>query len=549
MLMIVLNWLYMLVTSFGLGYGIFCFTEKRLGYRMKHLSAVLTSGLIAATVYAQIFSLFYKVGLAANAGLAGICLVLFVLCRKRLAGDIRKLTEDHALWKEGILLGGLLLVWAYFTSRGYLYYDSDLYHGQSIRWLEEYGVVKGLGNLHERFAYNSSAFPLGALYSMKFLTGRSLHAVNGFFALLLSLKILEARGWRKRGRKLLISDFARMGALYYLTLICDEVVSPASDHVAMCMIFYLVIRWLDCLEEKEDSVVPYAYLCVCGVYTMSLKLTAGLVLILLWKPASRLIREKRWKETALYLGMGLLTALPWLIRNVVISGYLLYPFPALDLFSVDWKMSAERAAADAANIKAWGRALYDGRLVGLPITEWFAGWFRDTLTTVEKALIAADWISLGGTLILAIWCAVKKKKQYGDILLVLVTLGASWLFWQTSAPLPRYGYAYMLLLPAVFAGIFLTAAGWYRAVFLAAGICGAYKLFMLAGYGWSVAGEPYYLWQQEYGTYELRSVEVDGFTFYEPVTGDRTGYDDFPAAPEVNILLRGDTLREGFRHQ
>lgn len=228
-------------------------------------------------MYAQIFSLVYRVGAAANMILLGICTVIVGGVRKRLFTDIRNFWKSCPMAKK-IILPALFLIWAYFASRGYLLYDSDLYHGQSIRWIEEYGVVKGLGNLHERFAYNSSFYAVSALYSMKFLTGKSLHALSGLFAFLLSMKILDAVSMKERAKKLLVSDFSRMGAIYYLTTICDEVVSPASDYATMCMIFYIIIQWLDVLEEeKTSSVVPYAYLCVCGVYTMSLKLTAALI--------------------------------------------------------------------------------------------------------------------------------------------------------------------------------------------------------------------------------------------------------------------------------
>ena len=44
-----------------------------------------------------------------------------------------------------------------------MHVDTGLYHAQAIRWIEEYGVVCGLGNLHSRFAYNSAAFALCAL--------------------------------------------------------------------------------------------------------------------------------------------------------------------------------------------------------------------------------------------------------------------------------------------------------------------------------------------------------------------------------------------------
>lgn len=171
----------------------------------------------------------------------------------------------------------------------------DLYHGQSIRWIEEYGVVKGLGNLHGRFGYNSSIFAVSALYSMKFLMGRSLHGVNGLIAFLLSLTALDLRKCFRR-RKMLLSDYARVGLVYYLTTIWDEILAPSSDYTVMCTIFFIVIKWLTLLEsedqENKNSIAPYALLCVVGVYAITLKLSAGLILLLVIKPAFMLLKGK-----------------------------------------------------------------------------------------------------------------------------------------------------------------------------------------------------------------------------------------------------------------
>ena len=43
--------------------------------------------------------------------------------------------------------------------------DSWLYHFQSIRWINEYPVIPGLGNLHGRLAFNQSHFGLLALFN------------------------------------------------------------------------------------------------------------------------------------------------------------------------------------------------------------------------------------------------------------------------------------------------------------------------------------------------------------------------------------------------
>ena len=441
-----------------------------------------------------------------------------------------------------------------------MHYDSDLYHAQSIRWIEEYGIVKGLGNIHVRFAYNSSFFALSALYSMPYIFGQSMHSVNGMIALILSIEALRiVHAWKRK--KLLLSDFARAAALLYLTLIYSDIMAPASDYAIMCTVFYIIIKWLSQLEnEREaDNVTPYALLCVAGVYAVSLKLTAGLILILVLKPAIMLIRQKRWKEIILYLCMGIGVITPWLIRTVWISGYLLYPFPALDIFSVDWKIPTQAAALDAAEIKTWGRGLNNAALVNIPMTEWFLQWFQTMLPMLGKLFIIADIISIIlGFLMLIIALFRRKADKIKDIGLVWLAIAASYLFWQLSAPLLRYGYAYILLLIALTGGMMWTAicikikqidtGSIDRILCILLLLSGFVKLWSLGSYIVTQSNLPYYVAQQNYGSYELDSYEVNGVTFYYPVSGDRVGYDAFPAIPrKVEIKFRGDTLKQGFR--
>lgn len=112
------------------------------------------------------------VGLWANVLLLLACAVCAVLLRRQLAAFIL------GKWRESspggrLFLAVLVLLMAYGTSRGYMHVDTGLYHAQAIRWIEEYGVVPGLGNLHSRFAYNSAAFPLCAIYGMRWMAGGS----------------------------------------------------------------------------------------------------------------------------------------------------------------------------------------------------------------------------------------------------------------------------------------------------------------------------------------------------------------------------------------
>ena len=559
MLTVLLNWLYISFTAICLGTGFAAFTNNRLHYQIRTADSILAIGLVIATVYAQIWSLFYKVGIAANLILLIVCMISLYYGRRE-AQYLLQIQRKSCSVIRGVGIIMLILVWAYCTSRGYMHYDSDLYHAQSIRWIEEYGIVKGLGNIHVRFAYNSSFFALSALYSMPYIFGQSMHSVNGLMALILSIeafRIVDA--WKRR--KLLLSDFARAAALFYLTLIYGEIMAPASDYAIMCTVFYIIIKWLDQSERKQeaDIVTPYALLCVAGVYAVSLKLTAGLILLLTIKPAIILIRQKRWKEIILYLCMGVGVITPWLIRTVWISGYLLYPFPALDIFAVDWKIPAQAAALDAAEIKTWGRGLNNAALVNMPMTEWFPQWFQTMLPKLGKLFIIADIISIIlGFIMFIIALFRRKADKIKDIGLVWLAIAASYLFWQLSAPLIRYGYAYILLLIAMTGGMMWTAicikikyidtGSMDRILCILLLMLGLVKIWSLGGYIVTQSNLPYYVVQQNYGSYKLDSYEVNGVTFYYPISGDRVGYDAFPAIPrKVEIEFRGDTLKQGFR--
>lgn len=554
MLTIFLNWIYILFTVFSLGFAFSRFVRRALCYQIKRVDSILMTGLVIATVYAQVFSLFYRVNVEANVILTAVCVLLCIVMRKEMLAFIRGSFRGCSPGVK-ILIPVLLVAWCYFTSRGYMPPDMDEYQGQSIRWIEEYGVVKGLGNLLPRFGYNSSIFAVSALFSMKFILGVSLHTVNGFIAFLLSITALDLGRCFKR-KKMLLSDFARAGGVYYLTTIIDEVLTPSSDYAVMCTIFFIVIKWLTQLEEPDEerrkNIAPYALLCVAGAYALTLKVTAGLILILIVKPAYELLRQKRWNQIGIYLLLGLLAAVPWMARTVIITGWLFYPLPGLDLFSFDWKMTdVEIIRMDALRIKTWakGISVTDG---DVGIAGWFPNWFKNELFTTEKLLILADLAAVLIAAVSAVYVLIKRQWEKLDVILVLAAVACSYIFWQLTAPMMRYGYAYVLLLAALAAGYVLQHSRVLSGLvcaFLA--VYGAYKLYVCADYFMGTRLLPAYVWQETYDTYEMESYEVDGITFYYNPMGGAMGYEAFPAAcmEDYGFELRGDSLREGFRRR
>ena len=436
---------------------------------------------------------------------------------------------------------------------GIIHYDTGLYHAQSIRWIEEYGVVKGLGNLHCRLAYNSSAFCLSALYSFSFLGGQSYHCAAGFFALLLAGMCSEvAAAWKRK--RLFLADIARLIGIYYLMIIFDEMISPASDYFMVLTVFYIVIRYLELAEEGEKEWLPFALLALLGVYAVSLKLSAAPVVLLAVKPAWMLMKEKNGKGIAGFLALGIAVLLPFLIRNVLISGWLVYPFTAVDLFSADWKIPKEIADYDAKEIQVWGRGIYDVSRYGEPPGKWMKDWFASQ-TALDRLFILAGLAAVPTSF--GAWAAgaVKRLDEQRDMMLAAVTVNLSFLFWMFSAPLIRYGCVYVwLAAPLTFGGLALWLVPnerwgkyFWRGVYILAVLAGLYKFQawgkeMAAGYS-----PEYFIYQKDYENYKVEEYRIEGITFYRPAEGDRTGYDAFPSSPSgAGIYLRGAGLGDGF---
>lgn len=581
MAMVLINWLYIAVTTFLTGYGILGLFARLFDYKVRHTISYFLAGLTVVTVYAQFFSLFGGVSIGANLLLLAVCFIVAVVCRKSLcafgAEEIAKLNKTKWKYAAYVLL---LLLMAYGTSRGYMHFDTSLYHAQSIRWIEEYGVVPGLANIQGRFGYNSAAFPLTALYSMKAVFGQSLHTTAGFFALLGSVSALDLYKIFTE-KKIRLSDFVRLGLVFYLSVIFAEMMSPASDYYAQLLLFMILILWLE--EDDYQAVkgisnpVPYGLICVLIVYAVTIKFSVAVLLLFVLKPAAMMIRNKAGKQIGAFLTSGFLTAVPFFMRNVIITGWLVYPFSGIDLFHVDWKIPKWQVEYDATEIGVFGKGLNDVGKQNALLSEWFPAWF-DNLKALEKVfiLLTVAAVLLGSVYLLCRMAVMirnmkngrqesntyDKKKLWNpewDFPLTFCVFVISTFFWFVSAPLIRYGYAYVTVVPLLTFGyfflqlmknhIFKKYEKVVHMVFCLAVI--GFLFTRITGLGNDVARtwkEPYYFAQTDYvdGDAEIRV--VDGITFYVPTELGHIGYKKFPSSVfAIPFELRGESIEDGFR--
>lgn len=573
--------------------GHFFAMEERPG----HVSSVATMvyGIVGITVYAEIFSIFYRVGTLCHLILLSFVIV-FVCCSHVAKEWLRSFYERGRKilfsWK-GILLLLFILIAAFYTSRGEFHYDTGMYHAQAIRIIEDYGVVKGIANLQLHFGYNSSYLVFCAFFTMRWLTGTALHTTTGFLIVLTGCYAIHGlmgiRNHTYHG-----ADGMRVALLLYILTNLTGAMSPATDYGTQYLLLYLFCAFLDTAEERNDAhdlqtenseimlLTQYGMIAMLGLFLVSMKLSAAAVFLLALYPLIRFLQKRQWKKVASFIVLGVVLMLPYLIRNVILSGWLFYPFEAIDLFQVEWKVPVEYSLVDSQQIKVWGRCLYDIDLIDTPFSEWIFVWW-DEQTYCAKMLVLANVLSVFLLIVDFLMERTTHKmslqgnsqgrgqNHHGirwDLVNFIVMLFAGILVWLFSSPFIRYGLAFLLALPCL-------ALGWFvdevvslcqEKLFNFGKCCGVCLslLVVLSFSPWideyftddlvfirQYGSEPYYFMPKPFDDSDMGEEQMGDETVYYSYDGIVNSYYVTPSTCYKFMLDRteliGDTIQEGFK--
>lgn len=543
MILSLLNFAWIFLSTFIMGFGIIRLFEKCVGKNLMRLDFVLISGIVGATVYAEFFSIFHSVSILAT--MVFICLEIAIVCvcRKSLVDFMKNTYVEKNFWPNVVVIILLVFAGVVVAAQGPYNYDTGLYHAQAIQWIEKYGCVKGLGNLHNRFAYNSSFMCLQALYSWHFIVNQSLHSMNTYLAIVMMGYVMFSFRFFKE-KKEIIPDCLNIAILVYCGYSLSSLPSPNTDFWPMILMLYVLSRWLRCTMVEEEVL-----LCVFAVYGTTVKLSVGFLVLMAVAPLVVLIKQKNWRTIGSGISAGVLIAAPFLIRNVIISGYLLYPYPMLDLFDVDWKMPAYTVNFDRLEIMAWGRALDDVYLHGEGFREWGPVWFRD-LNVAQERLIVVNIVLI---LLLFLYCVIKRKSCQRWLTLFFISV-IGLLAWFFSAPLIRYGRALLYTVPAIAFGVFIQNRGRIGRILGYAAVIWCCILAMKAGGSYIKSLDDANIKRPEdYKVYSCSAYSFENTIVYCPDEGDQSGYISFPAVaylPRLNVIEFRDAqkgLRGGFR--
>ena len=550
MIPVLITWIWIFISAYLWGYAAIKIINRIFDKQTDMtIEFILIFGTGILTVYAEYFSLLSGAGLLANIGLLIVNIIVIVIWREDLVKRVKATLSSKNIWYAILIL---ISAWISMTYMFELVtYDTGLYHSQAIQWIEEYGVVKGLGNLHHRFAYNSALMCLQALFSMRFLFGQQLHCVSGFMLIVFMSYAIGSMKFIKY-KKLYVSDFVRLSFFVYFTMDVSFS-SGGSDLISLWVVIYLTIKFIEGIEDDIREADYYAFLSILSLIAVSFKLSVALIILIVVYPAYLLIKDKKWAVIFKLILSGFVLILPFLVRNIIISGYLIYPFPKLDLFKVDWKMNKYVCLWDAKEIKSWGQGVCDASQ-SPSFREWFEIWINH-IGKSNVCLFYSAIVSSAILVVLSIIRFIKKKDLRRPI--AAITIMAMFGYWFMGAPLMRYGIVFTIIPILTFMGVLITLL---QKCIKKVAIVGVVALIAFAGIriktlvshalAFRISNDIIFN-QVGYEPFDYTKAEIEGFDMYIPENGDRIGNRAFPSTPYVMNLelieLRGSKLADGFR--
>jgi len=560
MIALIFSWILYTALSYPFGFSVFnlIFRKKKENEVGPNFFITCIVGIFIITAIASFLSIFIKLGLAALVIISLIGLLLFVFQFKKIKETLLSAVKKSHLPSWFLSLALLLLVFAiWFTIRPADNYDTGLYHAQSIRWLEEFGVVKGLGNFHERLTFNSSWFVTTASFSLSFL-GHSLHLVNGWLFAIFAFFLLSGFSvfWTRECK---LSDIAKI--LFFPLLIyiyIDGISSPSPDLPNSVMVWAVIILFLNKVDRRKFAFdYETMAITILAFFAFTIKLSSAPIVLV---PIYLLIKERK-TLTIQQLFFAFLTVIlidtPFIVRNIIQSGYLIYPFVYINIFNFDWKIPGYLVVDVQRTTTNWAKVgSSEDPLLHQGFGAWIPAWYQAKSLFNKILLDLTLFLSLFS---LSFWMpfAIKKntQKTFRIEPFVVLTLiaGIGFAFWFVSAPDFRYGYVFiipmiaLLLIPIV--KYLIDHFPKTQFIFFSAGLFFLmYSLFIRYGLLQFSDISNHLKLPPDYQKTVVNANIINDKKILSPSYGDQCWYADLPCTPYPSTKLkwRGDTLKDGF---
>lgn len=328
----------------------------------------------------------------------------------------------------------IILVWGMLSIIPANSFDLGLYHLNLVRWINEYPVILGLGNLHGRLAFNQSYFNLVALMNLFPHWDMGFSAAKLFFMTLGLITLLE---FSKDGGfdKFFISTILVIAIGFNASEsgLTNADLGMAIMQIPLFLLLYIVITKK---FEPKDSCGEFYYLVLIGAALVSIKLSSIIYVAFTVLTAFFLMRSavlsQKIKTTAVLL-ICLFGFLIHALTNVLLSGAPFFP-STFGIMDVGWAVPYEYIKGESDWIYSWAKNPQSTPDKVLGNWDWFIPWAK----IQPRPLMYTIFVLSSLNLFLVIARLIGVLNFNKSILYLLIPILSSVVFWILTAPDIRF---------------------------------------------------------------------------------------------------------------
>jgi len=457
---------YLLLVLSCLGLGWAAARILRIDFPFREEWFILTwLGWAVFLFLLQILNLFVPINAFSSIPfltLGVICAMVFIKNRgKRRDGAV-------SLWIF-LPLMGITAVWiAILSMSSPTIFDDGLYHFNTIRWLNEYPIVLGLGNLHSRLAFNQSFFAYVASLNLYPFFDHGYNLANSF----LFLVLMAECWWQTAGHffrrdpaddppssSLLLIFF--IPTLVYMALIFavsrTGISSPSPDIASLFLQTLLFLHFVRAIDEQpsdKGGAARIVFILIMSATLITIKLS-NLFYVLALCTTLLLIKirfhhmpsKQALVKAAGWMALPVLILVVWSIRGILVSGCPLYP-STFGCLHVAWAEPIDSVRLEANRIYSWARENGASPDQVLGSWSWLGPWLDGILQNNMVTVVYPLMISiLGIAASVILYGRMPSKKVDRRVLLIPLPIWLGLAFWFGLAPDPRFANALFWILP------------------------------------------------------------------------------------------------------
>ncbi|TRW25815.1 hypothetical protein FMM05_06220 [Flavobacterium zepuense] len=366
MILILLSWIYIVFTTTNLGFIL----NKALKTKVNDFAVLSILGLFLVTITASTWAIFGRINWEFHTTLLLLNLLIIIKFKSEVSevynnffNDIKQLSANLKI----ILAAIAVLIIAQCSAIPYGI-DNETYYIQTIKWLNEYGLVKGLGNLHPYFSQTSGWHIAQSAFSFSFLYP-NFNDLSGFCLLLGNLfAILKVNEYFKNDNQ----NYLIIGLLSLANVFLFQFISaPSSDIPVYVISFIIFFYFLDRYKTIDNE--TFKLLTLLVIFCLYIKLTS---IVLLAIPLLLLLKNHRLLFTGLLrlTAISIIVLVLFLVKNFIISGHPLFPVISNSIYHADYSIPIQLSQVYYEQTKTYSFFVTPLEYGNMPIYKLFLRW-------------------------------------------------------------------------------------------------------------------------------------------------------------------------------